>query len=111
MKRHEYTLSIIWNKHGVVYLIHIYEARFEVLGELLLICIRLHVFHLLDLFFFGPALYLPAFPPLPELLDLAILQLTLRLLPRLLLLLHLEILGPEPRGLNLIGIDMPAHID
>ena len=111
MKRHEYTLSIIWNEYGVVYLVHIYEARFEVLGKLFLICVCLYVLHLLDLLLFSPTLYLPTFIPLPELLNLPILQLTLRLLPRLLLLFDLEILRPQACGLNLIGVDMPAHVD
>jgi len=81
MKRYKHPLCVVWYQHCVVYLIDIYEARFEVLGKLFLICVCLNVLHLLDLLLFSPTLYLSTFIPLPELLNLPILQLTLRLLP------------------------------
>jgi hypothetical protein len=111
MKWNEDTLCIIWNEYSIMFLIDIYQAGLQVLRKLPLIRICLYVFHLLNLLLLGPTLYLSALPALPQLLYLPILQLTLRLLPGLLLLLHLEILRPESCRLNLIGVHMAAHID
>ena len=111
VERHEDSLGVVRHEHSVVHLVDINETGLEVLGELPLIVVCLDVLHLLDLLLLGATLNLSAVPPLPELLDLAILQFTLRLLPRLLLLLYLEVLGAQTSRLDLVGVDVAAHVD
>lgn len=109
MEGDEDALGVVRHKNRVVHLVDINEAGFKVLGKLSLTGVRLHVLHLLDLFFLGPALYLAAIPALPKLLDLALLQLGLRLLARLLLALYFEVLGAQPRRFDLACVDMSRH--
>ena len=107
---HEHTLRIVGHKNRVVLLVHVQKAWLEILRELLFVAIGLDVLHALHLLLLSAALNLSALPPLSELLDLPVLQLTLRLEPRLILFLLLEVLLPQPRALNLTLVHLPAHV-
>jgi hypothetical protein len=63
MKRHECPRIVVWHEYRVMLLIHVQQARLDVLGDLLGRLVGLDLVHLLHLVFLRGALDLVALEP------------------------------------------------
>jgi hypothetical protein len=110
MEGNEGTGIVVRYQNGVVWLVHVEETGFQVLGHLLLVLIRLDLVHLLDLFLLCSTLNLVSLIALSELLNLPLMQLLLRFLALLIINSLLDVLLTESAGLNTALINVSGHV-